>query len=94
MAGSKTRSMSIPAGATPGAAGEGNPYGIPDHRPSRPGSVIAAGVITMVCSTGVALFAGALAAFGALVSDRGRPLPVMEGASHRCTPKTQGAPAQ
>ena len=31
-------------------------------------------------------------AFGALVSDRGRPLPVMEGASHRCTPKTQGAP--
>lgn len=31
-------------------------------------------------------------AFGALVSDRGRPLPVMEGASHRCAPKTQGAP--
>ena len=55
--------------AAPGAAG--NPYGIPDHRPSRPGSVIAAGVITMVCSTGVALFAGALAAFGALVSVSG-----------------------
>ncbi len=31
-------------------------------------------------------------AFGALVSDQGRPLPVMEGASHRCAPKAQGAP--
>lgn len=31
-------------------------------------------------------------AFGALVSDQGRALTVMEGASHRCAPKTQGAP--
>ena len=31
-------------------------------------------------------------AFGALVSDQGRALPVIEGRSHRCAPKTQGAP--
>ena len=31
-------------------------------------------------------------AFGALVSDQGRALTVMAGASHRCAPKTQGAP--
>ncbi|MDQ1106511.1 hypothetical protein [Nocardioides zeae] len=52
--------------AAPGATG--NPYGIPDHRPPRPGSVIAAGVITMVCSIGVALSAGTVAALGALIS--------------------------
>ncbi|GAB3078813.1 hypothetical protein [Nocardioides zeae] len=55
--------------APPGATG--NPYGLPDPRAPRPGSVVAAGVITMVCSTGVALFAGAVAAFGALVSISG-----------------------
>lgn len=55
--------------AAPGVAG--NPYGLPAQRPPRPGSVIAAGVITMICSLGVALTAGALAAFGALVSVSG-----------------------
>ena len=33
-------------------------------------------------------------AFGALVSDQGRALTVMEGASARCAPKTQGAPGR